>query len=81
MLLRVPGGQDGMVSFDELKDVMSSFSMGLPDEAIASLTKQLLRGQDAMRTSELLDMSNVLRLERKALPRSELLCRVPRAMH
>jgi len=51
--------QDGMVSFDELKDVMSSFSMGLPDEAIASLTKQLLRGQDAMRTSELLDMIDV----------------------
>jgi len=51
--------QDGFVSFDELKKVMSTFAMGLPEEAVVSLTRQLLRGQDAMRTSDLLDIIDV----------------------
>ena len=42
--------QDGMVSFDELYGVMSTFAMGLPEEAVVSLTKQLLRGESALRT-------------------------------
>ena len=46
-----------MVSFDELKGVMSTFAMGMPDEVVTSLTKHLLRGKDALRTADLLDTS------------------------
>jgi hypothetical protein len=66
--------QDGFVSFDELNKVMSTYAMGLPEEAVASLTHQLLRGQDAMRTSDLLDIGarvgrmHPLRTSRPMLP-------------
>ena len=51
--------RDGMVSFDELHTVMSTFAMGLPEEAVTALTRQLLRGEKALRTADLLDMINV----------------------
>ena len=50
---------DGLVSFDELKKVVATFALGLPEEAVLSLTRQLLKGQDALRIVDLLDMIDV----------------------
>ena len=67
--------RDGLVSFDELHGVMSTFAMGLPADAVSSLTHKLLRGQQALRIADLLEMSAC----RIARP---LACRVrPRHSH
>lgn len=50
---------DGVVTYEELYKVMSKFAVGLPEESVASLTRQLLRGQNGLRTAELLDMLDI----------------------
>jgi len=50
---------DGVVSVDELRAVLSGFAFGLPDDYIDQLTKQLLGGKDSLRTAELLELLDV----------------------
>ena len=52
-------GATWQVSFEELYQVMVSFAMGMPDDAVASLTRQLLRGQNALRVADLIDTLDV----------------------
>ena len=64
---------DGIVSYSELHKVMSKFAVGLPEESVAQLTKQLLRGQSGLRTADLLDMLDITYREESKeglLPRS-----------
>jgi hypothetical protein len=51
---------DGVVSFDELRTVLSRFAIGLSYESIDALTKQLLGGKESLRTAELLELLDVL---------------------
>jgi len=50
---------DGVVSFDELRTVLSRFAIGLSYESIDALTKQLLGGKESLRTAELLELLDV----------------------
>ncbi|KAL1527253.1 hypothetical protein AB1Y20_015929 [Prymnesium parvum] len=47
--------QDGVVTVDELERVLASFSLGESSSELKRLSKRLLRGQDQLQTSELLE--------------------------
>jgi len=51
--------KDGMVSFDELRSVLSKYSFGLGDEAVDGLTRELLGGKEQVNTAELMELLNV----------------------
>ena len=51
-----PTAQTAVVTFDELRTVLVSFAVGLPEASIDALTRQLLGGKGALRTAELLEM-------------------------
>jgi len=46
--------QDGMVTYDELVQVLMRFSIGVPEAELQALAKDLLRGQDELQTASLI---------------------------